>query len=381
MPFNIKDDFWNTLNTALQDGVVQDTSTVTPQPASDQGSDVPIIPNTQPNKQDTVPVKEKVVSEPSEEVRSAPEYQALQTFFPKVLEDNIFFEENHVNHIDASLNVLMYLRALGYKTAMFVLGDEHDMDSCDMEENGYSKCYNLSTQDYSIDEILSYAKNHAASHSYYPAKPINAFAHPGCKCHFYCWSPVTVDEIPDNAPHLPMWSDAESLLVAKESLFEQLQDTPVDRWTVLDKSLYDIEKLDHTYHAPKKSDSSFVIHKIAEKGPVPVKIISGFVYKFVPGILRPVPDTYVGIKLEDYGDTSKVYLVDTNYTITVKNTNIESLSLHQDDNLSVEDTRYVLVDDSLGVLLGFTKDEKAICYLPDFDSTLIVDEYTPLAYS
>ena len=199
-----------------------------------------------------------------------------------------------------------------------------------------------------------------------------------CHCSMKCYSPTSIDQIPDSAPYLPMHADKKLLKICKEKLLSLLQDIDIDRWT----SLYNIDQqmnLDQMedFYDNMKNASSDERIKTAEwiERVVPIKLKRSFMLYFPMGILRPVPANYIGFQLSRSENISKVYLAQLGYVIEMPSDLIEELTLEPSDDLDIEKNPFVNIDGELGIIIFHHDYERTICYLPEFNEKMEVDSF------
>lgn len=360
--------------------------------------------------------------ERQEIVEESPEGIVLNTFFPEVWEESDFFlDENseplHSLYVDASLNTLLYLKDLGFTTALWQIGPEHKSsfkskkemkDHCKPTEfsGGIPVCDFLNGRSFPIDELLSGAIAHSDQHAYYPLKPIIAQTHPGCKCHLVCWQPSSPEEIPDTAPGVPTFGDDEEKLEYKKQIFNRIGSNPitVDRWTVLSKEIYKMSdnaegRIVDEWDVRQSVQSQSGIRRYKKKieyeagfqdiwvkraseswseSIKPIALTSSYVYRSILGPIRPIPHTYIGFQTNISDEYSLVYLGDMNRSIVAPIEYIQEVHLKENPSLDVDAKTFVKIDDSFGIVIKVFDPNKILCYLPEFGTTAFVDSVIPL---
>jgi len=353
------------------------------------------------------PTDKKLTTEEADELLAAsPEMTVLNQFFPQVFDNDIFFAEEDPSDIDASINTFIYLRDLGYKTGMWVIGPEHKADHCHPTERsgGLPICDYLNSASINLDDIITQAQSYADAHSFFPPKALIAQSHPGCRCHLVCFQPNSPEEIPDTAPGLPTFGEPEEILSYKKQIFEKLQTFPVDRWTMLSPLIYmEVNQADahivdegdvyqttpyvkeqKLYKQKYKSslfDEERLIHSASDwiDEIQPIKISKSYLFKSSMGPVRPIPNTYVGFQLSVTDTHAMVFLGDISRTILAPRDCIETIDLHPVSLEEMDSNSFMRIDDSYGLVIRVLEDGKAQCYLPDFDE--IVSVYPESAFN
>ena len=309
------------------------------------------------------------------EWRAYPELETLYEYVPEVVEEVLLrpdYTDSQRGHVDLSINAFTYLKSLGYKEAIWQLGQEFDYNDC----NG--SCSANAGKFFNIDNVITTSDVHSSKNSYFPDKPFVALAHPSCRCSMTCFPPYSINDIPDSAPYLPMNADKKLLKVCKEKLLSLLQDIDIDRWT----SLYNIDQqmnldqMEDFYDNMKHASSNERIKTAEwEEKIIPIKLKRSFMLYFPMGIIRPVPANYIGFQLSRSENLSKIYLVQLGYVIEVSSDLIQELVLAPSDDLDIKTNPFVMIDGELGIIIFHHDYEDTICYLPEFDEKMSVDSF------
>lgn len=399
------------------------------------GAEVPVQPTVQPPVQPTVspktpeqeyketlqrkqPAAPKPVKKPPIEER-APEFGVLNQFFPSIV-NQAEFDVDADQHKDSSLTVLEYLKSMGYKRGTWVLGPEWDANNCHLHRqyifvtDSYGNrtrekvstpiCLARAGNTYSIDAILKNAQNHAEEHGYSPAKPIIALSHPSCNCNLVFPKPTNYQSIPDNAPGLPMYADKKSLTNFKKELYDKLTEVTVNRWSFIaqkdidealpytskqqlfnvqerekEKLKKETERKEFLKNQPEEStyaELMDVIRKTAdqiwEEDIRPIRLTQNFMYYQFPGILTPVPKSYIGFQLAKTDKIAKIYLTALGHTIDVPKTMLDYLEFVP-TNEKADANSFIEIDGEYGIILQAKEYEKPVCYIPAFEDIMTVD--------
>jgi len=347
------------------------------------------------------PLIEVEAEQPSEEklevlIEESPEMQVLYEFEPLIAESEYFFNEKSSSYVDCSINCLTYLKAFGIQSAMWVIGPEHNClleegrdikDCCSPVIDGIPICDRLHASDLFLDTLIDNAYAHAGAKGYYPPKPIIAQSHPGCNCHLECWLMNSIDEIPNSAPGLPIYAEEKDLIPYKEEILNRLYNLssdsvtiPIDRWTILSDQIY--EEIMHRESFFYKERYKYGTIKWIENIK-PVKIRKSFLYKTDIGLIRPIPDTYIGFKIENDKDDekSKIYLVDFNYTIILSSDQIETIKIKPaKSSIPIDYKQFVKIDDMLAIIVKVFKKNKILVYVPEFNNLVFVKNVNVMEY-
>ena len=362
----------------------------------------------------TQEIEDKLQGEPApvppEEIE--PEVKVLNIFEPALV-DELELLGQPGQFLDTSLNSIMYLQALGYKTGTWNLSVEHDIlgkglsnkalkSVCSPMVNlGMGKmpiCDALHGQIFTLDQVISNAKEHAGKHGYRIPKPVLALSHPKCRCSIICHAPASPNEIPDSAPGVPMEGTSEELLFYKTNIFNnmaQFKDVHIDRHTILARIIHETAEEYYSETPPKPEAPmsgpeiaeallSTVRVKIAEEEWTedikPVMISKNFIYRTIIGgalIIRPIPDTYYGFQLGTKGNYSRVYLGDLNRIINIPTDRVKDIEVTPSKSGDIEGGNYMEVDGQLCLVIKIFSADKILCYLPELDEAVFVDGGIP----
>lgn len=371
-----------------------------------------------------------------------PEGVVIYQFVPEITDYAAYL----YNTYDVSFNTLLYLSALGYPYAQWQISWYRGQilyDICDVYNGRY----------FPLNTLLDDARSHAAGGStpgnwqahnpYYPPAPIFAQTHPQCRCSLACLRPRSYQEIPDNAPGIPMTSNRRIIVDAKKRLLAALSDEYVNAHTFLDpdkakqlslitlpeemnqlaqvkkyKSQTDftpealkyqrnrhIRKWDPTYKSPappdpaqpavdyatpQQSSEAFSIgtrYKIGGSAYTPVELVESIIYASPSGLLTPLSRGYRGFVISMGEETSQVYLVQLNHVLELPNDCFAPVKLRV-SRLTKNQTyggMYVYVDDMLGITFKvFGKGNLinfALVYIPELNNIVEVREWRILERS
>ena len=326
----------------------------------------------------------------------APEIIVYNHFIPDIWE-NAELMEGDADNWDTSINVLSYLKELGYTRAYWMLGPEYDSDNClklkyedrlfygdDELEQGddIPICLWNSNQTWSLEGLIGFAHSNADRDGYYPPKTIVSNSHPRCHCSIVCEKPASADQIPDSAPGLPSGATGEELKKYKETLFNQLTEVTVDRFTFLIPELWKSPKKaveekpfeEKIERIKASSEERIVLAKEEWQEEIrPITIVEDFVYKYPLNIVRAIPKSYIGFQLETKGDQSKIYLSHAGM-LTIPKSLIKEITLVPSVKERPDANTFVMIGDDLGIVLKYELYEDTICYVPAFDSIMKVDD-------
>jgi len=252
---------------------------------------------------------------------------------------------------DNSLPCLQYLNSLGYTTGMWMLNEQthKDYDICD-EYHGLT--INLSV-------LIQTAQREA---------PIFTQSHVGCKCYILCNPPASPQEIPDNAPGLPINPKSpEEVQKRKEEIFKRLIQLPVYADS---KLTFSISQAHSRFNRIKVAKQ---IEKIQYLVPVvvPFNIIIYYntylsqpLYQNSKGFLL-YSDKLTGLGYVYLAERNNIFPISSYYLKAITNFNIR-------DNDSVNPSDYVLLDDDIGIVHRIAGDQ-VYCFVPKFETMVITD--------
>lgn len=316
------------------------------------------------------PEEKKEISTPTEESKllpiDQPYYKPEETGLPPIPTDihlwTLPIPDDYNMKNDHSYNVFKYLDSLGYRDAIWHLAESHPkVDVCD-ELEGLS---------FTTDWLLF-----ASQHN--PPSPIFSRSHPDCRCYVECHPPSNYQEIPDNAPGLPIYANQDTLDEYKRQIFSNLFVIYVDSQTLappqdtLQLPIYSYLYSNRTKFA---KESRKWVEDIK-----PIKTLKTFRLLQPLGIYRPMIDSYEGIQISTSDTISQIFFPLLNRTAQVPTELVEELSLKQSTEEPKVD-QYVYVDEekTIGVITRILND-KIYCYIPEFDDTFEVSSVTPLTF-
>lgn len=347
--------------------------------------DIDISPEYHPYPIESPQIFTEDTHEPSEEpkIEEAPERKVLNEFI-SIMSTHEALSEAHPCHVDGSLEVLRYLNSFGYDQCSFELGMEFDPKKCRKEktlgleeEKGEPICPKRIGY-YNINDLITGSFTHAMEKGYTRQRPIISLTHPSCSCSLLCVAPTDITQIPDTAPGLPLYGTSEEIDSYKEAILDTLTDVYVNRWTFLSDTLVNPSRSIITSHMlPERIKTAA---ENWEEEIRPIRISRDFVFLSLGKIVRPIPSSYVGFQIEKSKDKIKVYLINTNSIIEIPRELVKYVQLREIPKPSTitPNNAYVRVDDMLGMLLMKLDDNSALCYFPEFQATVFVDEWSSL---
>lgn len=272
---------------------------------------------------------------------------------------------------DYSLGALLYLQALGYKEAQWFLSEAHPK---------YDVCDERAGQTFSIAFLIEHAYRHASgdnpkNKSYIPPSPIFSLSHPGCICYLTCLPPMSVDNIPDNAPGLPIHAKPELLTQYKQILFNNLKVIIIDSITMPPLDLHSANQLEASIRDSlrKKEASSW------EEVRNPVNVNTNFISKLPLGFTRPIFTGYKGVELGRHKEHSKVYLLEMNRIVTIPTKYLSTLEMTRSDDIyNIKRGDFIIVDDTLSIVYRVMQNKDIFAFVPDFNHIMRVDEWVLL---
>jgi len=275
---------------------------------------------------------------------------------------------------------------------------------------GIPVCDYLNGTTISIEKMIDHAHRHSGNHGYFPPKPIVSMSHPACACHLICWPPTSVEDIPDSAPGIPTFGDYDDILQYKREIFERISSgqMKVDRFTILSKEIlkesehakaytvdeWDVrkkllkypafqreverEETEEEYHASAKDVWVKTAADSWHEDIQPVAIATPHIFKSFLGPIRPIPDTYVGLRTHSDGQYSLVFVGDMARHSFIPNTYLTDLKLRKHDPSEIKPVMFVDVDGSIGIVISIFDDDKILCFVPDLGTSVFVDYVEPL---
>lgn len=311
------------------------------------------ITETQELTETTAPKTEDIVEEKPE----APmEYSGPKNTWQTPQEYVVGFNVK----VDCSLAALLYLRSLGYNSATWSLNEHHpEYDICD-ENVGMT---------ISIDELIDTSKAHKVLKGYvHPPAGVWFASHPDCRCSWYCVPPADPSEIPDSAPGLPTFADAEIMEEYKYNLFQSL---PV------------VSVTPHTQPPDFKFQQTAAINIIErykfaeleewEDSIYPVEITSTKFKEIELGLQHPIVSGDRGFQLQKSNKKRvRFYSYTYNKIIEVDSMDIKYLNLSQVNKELPEAGDFIEIDGEIGILNRVYEDNRVLCYFPAFETITIL---------
>lgn len=341
--------------------------------------------------------------------------------------------------VDNSLVVLQYLQSMGYKNCIWFLDEAHNFFS-HHDKCGVDPCEENSSKQFSIEEVIEHAHAHSGGGEYIcdesyfdnltrleqrldniennkwykppekeindlkkrinegrkglkvekwspysPPSPIFALSHTRCICHLLCLDPLDVDDIPDDAPGIPILSDQEIKQEFKQRIWDNIMALPepgieVHSYTLPPASEglfeeYSKQQRNIDEYASVEDRKKFATENWKEDI-VPIRIKENMYIKYPIGIIQPVFKDLLGFQIKNNNKLASVYIVDMNHRVYVPNENIEYLKLIDTEDYSMLDRGdFVYVDDMIGIIFNVTSDDNVECYLPELDTISSIDDF------
>jgi hypothetical protein len=356
---------------------------------------------------------------PPEEIQKSPEAMVINTFTPE-LWDDVSLRATLPKYVDSSKNVFMYLKACGYKSGIWIPSPEYHAsdpnlstnkkkDLCKVVKYDYGMsgvtlkgpiCGARYNQVYTLENIIEQAHSHATAHGYFPPKPFMAFAHPGCGCSILCYPPTSIGEIPDSAPGVPMHGNDEEKRPYKEYILGNARQFHVDRWTILDERAFKTTTPSVTPQLEREAvlTDEEIADMLGAKGLVaterkerlkradknwvenikPIAVSDSFMYKSSLGTYRPIPNVYYGFQVSVNGPVSKVFLSDLSRIMLIPTNKIKDIKIQLAKAKEIEEGSFGKIDDdTFGIAMKIFTSNKILCYLPEFDEIMYVDNFIP----
>lgn len=348
--------------------------------------------------------------------------------------------------VDHSLVTLQYLQSMGYKRAIWMTDDAHVFFS-HHNKCGVDPCEENNGKQFYIDELIQHAHQHSGGgqyvcdmnnvrklqrreqkinqlynnkwykiplkeiaklqkeienikagtkvekwNPYSPPSPIFSNSHPGCICHLLCLDPLSLNDIPDNAPGMPIFADPKIKQEFKQRIWDNIMALPSAGIEI------------HAYTLPPDPNSSFTEEvilnnqdpegklfasyeerkKFAEErwvSDIKPIITSNNVYmKYPIGIIQPVMQGLKGFQLKVNNNLSLVYLVDMNHLVYVPKEHIKYINFsNYETPSSIQRGDFIRIDEgTLGIVFNVTFEDQVLAYIPDFEEIISIDEFEKL---
>jgi hypothetical protein len=132
-----------------------------------------------------------------------------------------------------------------------------------------------------------------------PPSPIFTLSHPKCYCFLNCDPPFSPDQIPDDAPGLPLYGKREEIDEMKMGIFPNLQIISVDFLTLPPENTHY-----GTFGSMKKRYGAVKSYRISK----PVIISQDFKCLLPMGFYRPLFKDLIGLQVEDSDFFATVYI-------------------------------------------------------------------------
>jgi hypothetical protein len=259
--------------------------------------------------------------------------------------------------VDISISAIYYLYSLGYREAIWELHETHvKKDVCDK----------LSGRSFQLYGIIGNAKSF---NGHVPAA-IFTFSHPGCKCKYEVKKQSNYLNIPDNAPGLPMNVSQKILNEYKQRMFEILPDS----FTVSAETI-----------APDEPFRVAIINDLMDRIKIakvenwtdiikPMQIIKSDIVDIGLGMRHPIHEGDIGFILKENENKYQVYSYEYHRIFTVPKDNIKVVDLKKTDKKPKKGQFVITEDDMLGLLYKIDEEDNMIVYIPEIESTVIVNK-------
>ncbi len=336
-------------NTLLGDtSDVQDTGALTnqvnePTPQDEQQPQV----QSDTDKIEQIEGEQFVTDYYDAEVTPLKEYKPQQLIQPQVS----YIEYSLRN--DNSLPVLQYLYSLGYTEGIWYINETHtERDVCD-------ELYGIT---YNIASLVANANRNA---------PLFTLSHPGCKCYLLCIPPSSYDQIPDNAPGLPIQSSEEERINMKHILFNNLKQIPVYADSRLAFGL--------DYYAASLSRTKLGVTEATKKVTYiqPLLLNTNLLYSYILYLqnmfIKKEDLTCVSTFITNDKQYVDVFFPSRNYTFTLPFKYFKVAELVTDAKGSYKPNKFVILDDEIGVITRLVADSIEV-YLPSQDIIVSTNE-------
>ena len=315
----------------------------------------------------------QVVKDTSEEPAITPE-----TIIPKEDEDKnyVLYDKDIPSEyisagapgVDISISALFYLKSLGYTQAIWELHETHTKKDI---------CNNLAGRRFNLISIIQSAEAHKASKGYgWPPATIYQYSHPNCKCRYEVKKPSMYTYIPDNAPGLPMNVSNEVLTDYKQRLFQILPDTfTVDSDMIAPDEPFRIAIINDLMDRTKIASEENWIDAIK-----PIKIEKSTIVDTGLGMRHPVNEGDIGFVLKQSDDKAQVYSYQYHRIFTVPKDIIRVVDLKKTDKEPKKGNFVITEDDLLGFLYKIEEDGSMIVYVPEIESTVVINKLQMLDF-
>lgn len=269
---------------------------------------------------------------------------------------------------DYSLGALLYLKALGYKDATWYLSEAHPK---------YDVCDERAGNTFNVDFLIEHSYRHSSGNnpkgkSYNPPSPIFSISHPGCLCYLVCLPPSNINDIPDNAPGLPIHAKPEELVQYKQLLFNNLKPVVVDSLTLppldLHQQLNQLEASVYTNVRRKEASTWLDVNNAVE-------INTNFLSKLPLGFTRPIFKGEIGVEIARHKEHSKVYILQMNRIIMVPTKYLDTLETQRCGDIIIKRGDFILIDGSISIVYRVMSNKDVYAFLPDFKNVMKVDQW------
>lgn len=263
-----------------------------------------------------------------------------------------FSQQNDYIH-DNSYNTLSYLNKLGYTHAIWELCEFHDVpDVCDT----------LHGRQFTLTELLLNAQHN-------PPSPIFTLSHPQCFCFLKCFPPNTPEELPDDAPGLPIDRTNPKLTMRyKRKLFKNMFEIFIDAFTLLppqdDVLKYSSKNIElfQKYAGSKQPTHSYITPVIVNKN----------INCYLPmHFSRQIEQNTIGCQIKINGGFSVVYVNNLNRLMIIPTQALSKFSFTNGEEInasSVEQGDFIVVDDETLGIVQYKHNNSFVCYIPEWNN-------------
>lgn len=345
-----------------EEPVMEDIEIEAPEPIAQEPTEEAPIQYEDWSSMETV--ENQMERELAPEVKDTPVYHYKSSLPVEYPGD---FSAGMTTGIDISYGVLSYFKALGYTTVKFNLGEKHNKyDICD-EYNGH---YFL------IDDILQNAINVKSQSGHpHPPAPLFSLTHPDCECNLSLVKPASLDDIPDNAPGLPMNLPPDDLQHYKNILFNHLPNNyNIDSYTSMPSMRVAEAFIRYTiFNNRKATENSF------EDIIAPAIVKNDSIINLPFGLQHPMTKGDKGFILGKSGQEIEFYSWKYNAIYKIPKSLVYTVPLSSADTSEPESGLFVTIDGEEGIIYKVLKDKVQV-FLPSLKSFIYTDMYELMDY-
>ena len=259
--------------------------------------------------------------------------------------------------VDISVITLGVYKSMGFLSANWVLNETHTVkDKCD-----------ALVGEWSIDKFIDEAKSFTG---HLPAA-IFTQSHPGCVCKLVLNPPQSIDQIPDNAPGLPMNVSPEVLIQYKTNLLSYIRsqhnNPVVYARTIPPTSEYVHAFMMNALDRTKIASTDNWIEDIK-----PMQIIEDTIVDTGYGTRLPMDAGDIGFILKYTDEKAQIYSYHYHGLFTIPIKAVKVLDLKKSDKEPTKGQFVLTDDDMIGLLYKIDAEDNIIVYFPELDITTTV---------